>query len=488
MPQHFESAPDSAVSSPTDPSDAFAGYPSTDTSWKRRRRFGGRAVAHEAENEYYSDSERTSVEDSIAPGSLCEFKPFYARKDKDGKTQWTTKEPEDATEPVEGRATAKYAFLVRLRKSSDTRKKYDMDSVVVQSQLLKTQLGMVLVGYPGITTSLERLVFSAPFQPFVHRWGRLMMLLDDIERDEPSSAEHLKLFLGLLYTELKEAIDVQTDLVRNGVITFQHLWTICEPETLIYGEEHGQQRVYQLNYTRYCKTQDGVEYLWLSVWSVDFDGSRFGKSHGHLKINHFEGTRTINELNCFPLEFHPQRNRVARTLIVRGKSFAAFAGFHYKWYSGLALAERKCGLMVRHNVESRVIIDCDAYNDFPANEIVTVKDLGKEDWPFYLEDDTDSVVSDESFEVIRGPFGRPLTTKEQLLSVPFVRGFALKPKLWLFFFVDQIVAIRFNDNAFNSLQLPAHQKRLINAFVKTQARSKDNFDDVIAGKGRGLIM
>ncbi|KPI39347.1 uncharacterized protein AB675_5207 [Cyphellophora attinorum] len=467
---------------------SFGGFPSTDGPWRRRRVFGHGAAAHEAENEYYSDSEQTPVDDSISSGSLCQYKPFYARKDKDGKTQWTTKEPEDAAEPVEGRSTAKYAFLVRLRKSSDTRKKYDLDSVVVQSQLLKTQLGVALADYPGVTTSLERLVFSAPFRPFVHRWDHLTTLLEDSEGDDPASAAHLKLFLDLLYTELKEAIDVKTDLVRNGVITFEHLWTICEPETLIFGEQYGQQCVWELKHTSNCNSQDGVPYLSLAVWSVDFDGSRFGKSHGYLDIHYFEGTVKIDELEYFPLDFHTQRNTVARALIARGKSFAALAGYHYKWYTGVALAEGKARRMVRHNVESRIIIDCNAYNGSLPNYSVSVGSLGKETSPFFLEDDADSVESEESFEVVQGAFGRPLTAKEYLLCASFVRGFALRAKLWLWLFVDQIAAIRFNDNAFDSLQLPAHQKRLINALVKTQARCKDNFDDVIAGKGRGMIM
>lgn len=85
------------------------------------------------------------------------------------------------------------------------------------------------------------------------------------------------------------------------------------------------------------------------------------------------------------------------------------------------------------------------------------------------------------------PSHRALTNKELLLAVPYVRGYAIKNKKWLIFFVDQIQPITFSENAFSSLVLPHQQKDLIEAFVSSQVKYKDTFDDVIAGKGQGMI-
>lgn len=75
-----------------------------------------------------------------------------------------------------------------------------------------------------------------------------------------------------------------------------------------------------------------------------------------------------------------------------------------------------------------------------------------------------------------------------MLAVPYVRGYSIKTKKWLWFYVDQVEPIKFADNAFASLVLPSQQKSLIRAFVESQVKFKDDFDDVIAGKGRGMIM
>ena len=57
-------------------------------------------------------------EDPTASGMLGECKPLYQVRDKNGRNQWSTESPEDIVEPAEGKATAKYAFLVRKKVST----------------------------------------------------------------------------------------------------------------------------------------------------------------------------------------------------------------------------------------------------------------------------------------------------------------------------------------------------------------------------------
>lgn len=64
----------------------------------------------------------------------------------------------------------------------------------------------------------------------------------------------------------------------------------------------------------------------------------------------------------------------------------------------------------------------------------------------------------------------------------------MKTKRWLSFFVDCVSEITFNTAAFSSLVLPEDQKDLILAFAESQVKYKDTFDDVISGKGKGIIM
>jgi ATPase family associated with various cellular activities (AAA) len=103
------------------------------------------------------------------------------------------------------------------------------------------------------------------------------------------------------------------------------------------------------------------------------------------------------------------------------------------------------------------------------------------------EDDAYSFANDNSSDT-KGYKRIPLTDAQLIQCTPLVRGYALKSKHWLSFFVDAITPISFNSSAFSNLVLPADQKELILAFAMSQVKYKDSFDDVISGKGKGIIM
>ncbi|KAF1971941.1 P-loop containing nucleoside triphosphate hydrolase protein [Bimuria novae-zelandiae CBS 107.79] len=81
-----------------------------------------------------------------------------------------------------------------------------------------------------------------------------------------------------------------------------------------------------------------------------------------------------------------------------------------------------------------------------------------------------------------------LTPEQHLLVSPSVRGYSLRDKKWFSFFIDSIKDIVWNDDAFGSLVAPQEQKDLILSFAESQVKSREDFDDFIQGKGRGIIM
>ena len=82
-------------------------------------------------------------------GMECDIKHLYQKEDERGRFTWTDKYPENLDEAAENEITARYAILVRNKKSFDSRKKLEIDSIVVQSPLLKSVLSKVLKDYPG---------------------------------------------------------------------------------------------------------------------------------------------------------------------------------------------------------------------------------------------------------------------------------------------------------------------------------------------------
>ena len=73
-------------------------------------------------------------------------------------------------------------------------------------------------------------------------------------------------------------------------------------------------------------------------------------------------------------------------------------------------------------------------------------------------------------------------------SRPLVECMLTLSRRRLNFFVNAVQEITFSDKAFESLVLPKDQKELILGFTSTQQSYRSQFDDVIEGKGRGIIL
>lgn len=114
---------------------------------------------------------------------------------------------------------------------------------------------------------------------------------------------------------------------------------------------------------------------------------------------------------------------------------------------------------------------------------------GQCNWP---DDETDFIdrlqMAGASADDDEKPTRPALTDEQKLICTPVVRGYSLKEKVWLQFFVDSLSDVVFNTRAFESLVLPGNEKELILGFASTPEIYRRQFDDVVEGKGRGMVI
>lgn len=439
----------------------------------------------------------------IKPGMITDVKNLYQSKpDEHDKTTWVDTYPDDLQEAAENAESARYALLIRNKKCYNGRKKLEIDSIVVQSPLLKQALGSVLIDYPGITTNLNRLTFKAPFQPFIHRWKNLLEALES-EQDLETKA-HLKLFHRVLEAELRDDLKARDDFILNGVITYSTIWMIFEPGTTVFAVKDGQNCAARFDTGTFQQTRCGNRYA-LSCQMVDWDGEAFGLQGTQFHVYEFQGTIQITKLSAYPLEYHPNLFQVKDALIQRGKKFQELSGYHYKNYQGIAIGEGSFG-PVKYSVDGRIIIDTYAWNRFNPNKQVHLSALSKpiknagQVYSDHDEDDSDgslsesdSYVDEEDYEsdgnVATGEKKPTALTNDQLLLCSAsLKGYSLKNKKWLTFSIGSVSDIVYSETAFENLVLPEAHKELILALAESQVQHRDSFDDVIQGKGKGMIM
>lgn len=451
-------------------------------------------------------------------------------------------------------------FLVR--RTFDTQGRYRQTFVDIKSKALRECLKDTIGEVKGVTFVEEVPKLDPDF---------LFLYMDDLrahykllkntkpsgdsKRERSKNAKkldlkiaHLKLLLKYLrkdYAEIKRQVDA---LLRNGLITFELLWAIWKPKSLVYTTAYGNDddpRVFRVESAeRHASMQKG-EFFHIDGKYFEYDGKNFGYGSMFEEIESFRGARKITSLPCYPLRFHRDEAGVRKKLIERGKKFVDLRGVHYKSYSGMAYLKSKKHGVIKFNIQhSRMMVDTKTFRRINPNYLLSPlghsasggsmpprhgSDDGDEsDYSSYGSDAynsdsgqlevlaTEYKDGDDETTGSSGAKGdsdscgkntpassggdtdgkgsgdnklpRALTDEDYIMASPVVLGFAFAEKQWLEFKVSNIGEVKWNDDAWDSLVLEPQTKDLIKALVTSRRNNASKtIDDVIQGKGRGLV-
>ncbi|KAG5783998.1 hypothetical protein H9Q73_002356 [Fusarium xylarioides] len=431
-----------------------------------------RSDEHNQNNQDHPNNSNNTAE----VGMAAETKDIYRKSSWDPWQEWTDEEI-----GVDGRssqASAKYALLVRREKEHGEidESVLSLHSITVQSPLLKKILGPVFKGYKGTNTNLKKLEFHAPFR---------------------------ELLADIIHAEIKPRIEQATDLLNNGVISFDYVWTLFEPDVEVYTKIEGCDRLFKLVSGNYSKTPDGTVAYMLSVRFIDTDGDTFGYTETSLTILPFENVIPILELAVVPARLCPDFDQVREQLIQRGRLFESLQGINHKTYSGMySLSNTASGIpKQRHVTNERIIIDCRTFLWFnrgtsgPLQPLESSKSFVFRGNELHHDKSVDSLahgplptkpyattVLSNGSQNSQDVSNKRLSGSQYALCTNVVKGFCLKTKEWGLFDIELVKDVVWNSTAFDQLVLPHDYKRIIQAFVGAQMSGLDNFDDVIKGK------
>lgn len=278
----------------------------------------------------------TTPEEGI--GSLCEAKTLYKGPSKcDCCINWVEEYPVDVKASVEKTLDAKrHAIICRVGKShNDSKEPLELHSIIVQSPVLKSILGDIFTGYPGITTTLENVEFHAPFWEFLYRWDVLAKAGAGYE-SESSEHKHVDLLIATLSSQLGSVHSVAKDLIQNNVITYDYLWVLFAPGTLVYSRLLDQDCLFEVEKTKYYKGQCQIYVLHCKY--IEWDGEDFGWQTKRIKIEPFSGTKSVQDLDVYPITRHNAPEDTQSKLLERGRKFVSINnGLCHRAYRGIIM-------------------------------------------------------------------------------------------------------------------------------------------------------
>ncbi|KAH6667467.1 hypothetical protein B0J14DRAFT_444099, partial [Halenospora varia] len=205
-----------------------------------------------------------------------------------------------------------------------------------------------------------------------------------------------------------------------------------------------------------------------------------------LKIPKFRGTRRINTLEAFPLQYHADVKGVRADLFPYGQKFMPVMGSHHRYCRGKAFV--MYGEQVEVAVDSRIMVDAAFFRKMnPGHSMPTIDlDLAFSHniWEeMHVISDASSETSSAKSHLI--DLAR-LTEEDFIVCCPTVPGFSFSDKMWAEFAVADIEDIVWSSLPFDSLAIANEQRDVVMALVESRNDSSVMFDDVIAGKGQGL--
>ena len=258
--------------------------------------------------------------------------------------------------------------------------------------------------------------------------------LEDYQCD-PSCLKHFNLLVSFVKKTYASTHERLIAFVEAQEITYDLLWALFKPNTVVYTTcfGTGKPRCVKYNSSEERTTNSGVEYFHLECRYLDFDGKVFGEISVELVIPKFRGTRKVNSLDVFPLEYHPSKNKILVYLVECGRKFVSLMGVHHRQYRGDAFYVCK-GKPIRVPVNCRIMVDAAYFQE--ANPNYTRPRINGSEhenllnniFVLFESDDRSTSQSDQVKSNGRDP--ADMTEDDLILCSPTVPGFSYGNKLW----------------------------------------------------------
>lgn len=413
----------------------------------------------------------------------------------------------------------KYALCVT-RYMSEDGKRVQKVVVNINSQHLKDLLKGAVGSYPGVNLDTKDITLTQPCRLLYHYFDEIKEHGEKFEAGSEAAA-HYQVLVDHIQEEFGETIQEAHNLREQGVMSYQHLWTVFKPKTIAFARVLGQIQAFRVLDSHYqCGQSPRMN---IQLQQVDFDGKRFGHRTEQLAIPAYLGAVSINKLDVVPRTFFPRVEEVEQRLIARGRRFEQYAGIHFAEHAAIALehvynSSRSDYDINRVHISERVVVDCATHHRlnpdlaksvsaFDDEAMILVKDTlsgngnhndddadsDNESYNSYDSDDDDSDDDtpkrlDSELMPSKKQTFKPLTDIQCLLASALVHGFSFTHKKWIDMFIDELSPVEWNEQCFDQLVLAPQQKKLVQALVTEHITNKNDFDDIIKGKGKGLVL
>ncbi|KAF2823357.1 P-loop containing nucleoside triphosphate hydrolase protein [Ophiobolus disseminans] len=441
------------------------------------------ATNNEPQTELHSkpDSEAQSTTHSEGEGGneegkaedTTEGKERIQRLDQlyDVKKRETHFEPTPKS-PVEHQASH---VVLKVRRVINDKGYPAYTEIDIKSPLLRDALAVIFEGAEGLQLN-ESPPNISPELFFHAREGLAERVKADDLKADPNKALVDELGVALQYLAEDHASTSATleSLSEHDEITFSLLWAIFPPNITVYTKSNllREHQILKLKSTYYGELPGHVKYFGLNVRLISHDGEKLGWTNTSYKITQFEGAKKVHNLSVYPLHYLEERDTICTELKIRGKRYMELIDAPrgtYQEYTGVSVTENRNVVIndeykqVLFHVSGRIMLDSKIF-------------LQQNEYTDLLKPPVETEVNALS-----------LNEEDLVFCNHCVGGFGFRQKKWCLFAISHLEPVVWNSNAFSKLVMDETKRNLIHSLVKSHRNGAETFDDVVNGKGKGLV-
>ena len=241
--------------------------------------------------------------------------------------------PSDTVSEVSNVQDTSCAFILRKNVDANSREENDGELEIV-SRDLWSLLKTILSHYPYHIFQGDPVTINSPYEGLILNWAKLEKAANEssTEEKDDQARKDLKLLLDTISSgsgdqKLDKYFKIRDSHKEQKLVTFETLWTLFAPGTLVYGKPFlGEDQVFIVydNLNPWPINGRKTSTWTLQCWTYDWNGKTFKRLALRLDIESFEGTRPISSLPFYPLDYHQELEVLKKRLCERGAKYKRF--------------------------------------------------------------------------------------------------------------------------------------------------------------------
>ncbi|KAK8085196.1 P-loop containing nucleoside triphosphate hydrolase protein [Apiospora hydei] len=235
----------------------------------------------------------------------------------------------------------------------------------------------------------------------------------------------------------------------------------------------------------------------MTAHSIMCDGMDFGHHEEEIPIAPYEGFRSLTSLPVMPLKYHPDQKKIKDELILRGRKYRTLGiGRHHMNYDGFATVGRRRAAN-RHSFDRSfdkqrayvgfaIILDIsiNAKQATGSGRLMIDSEAGAQ----YVPDHEPEFSANKRIFRCETDDHLEMTDEDLIICTAELVAYSLSNMKWGFFKVECATDVVYDNEAFASLLIDQDYKDTVLSLVRIHADERAMYDDVIAGKGKGMVM